>query len=150
MSKLPATSFSLARYLRQQARTQQRLVQSSAFTSSGISVTADGVSTVDGSLVLPAGSIPDGALANAATREVAYLTATGFAPAAAWTISTFGSDPDWSQIARGDTVRVELDTDVYATERPLTFTTRVLGISVHVPDTGQVAVNYSIAAVQDY
>ena len=84
MSKLPATSFSLARYLRQQARTQQRLVQSSAFTNSGISVTADGVSTVDGSLVLPAGSIPDGALANPSTREVAYLTATGFAPTATW------------------------------------------------------------------
>jgi len=68
----------------------------------------------------------------------------------AFTISTFGSDPDWSQIARGDTVRVELDTDVYATERPWIFTSRVLGISVHVPDTGQLAVNYSIAAVQDY
>ena len=67
-----------------------------------------------------------------------------------YTCSTFGSDPDWTQIARGDTVRVELDTDVYATERPLIFTSRVLGISVHVPDTGQVAVNYAIAAVQDY
>jgi hypothetical protein len=67
-----------------------------------------------------------------------------------YTCSTFGSDPDWTQIARGDTVRVELDTDVYATERPWVFTSRVLGISVHVPDTGQVAVNYAIAAVQDY
>jgi len=84
VSKLPATTFSLARYLRQQARTQQRLVQSSAFTSSGLSVSADGVTTVDGSLVLPAGSIPDTALANASVREVAYLTATGFAPAPAW------------------------------------------------------------------
>ena len=68
----------------------------------------------------------------------------------AWTMSTFGSDPDWTGVARGDTVRVELDTDVYATERPLVFTTRVLGISVHVPDTGDEQVNYAIADVRDY
>ena len=101
MSKLPTTSFSLARYLRAQARTQQRLVQASAFTSSGISVTADGVSTVDGSLVLPAGSIPDGALANPSVRAAAYLTATGFAPTAAW-VEVAGVDlicpPDMSRL----------------------------------------------------
>ena len=68
----------------------------------------------------------------------------------AFTLSTFGSDPDWTQIARGDTARVELDTDVYATERPWVFTSRVLGIAVHVPNTGNLEVNYSIAAVQDY
>jgi len=84
VSKLPATSFSLARYLRQQARAQQRLTQRSPFTSSGLSVSADGVTTVDGSLVLPAGSIPDGALVNPSVREAVYLTATNFAPTAAW------------------------------------------------------------------
>ena len=84
MSKLPATTFSLARYLRQQARTQQRLVQASPFTSSGISVTADGVSTVDGSLVLPVGSIPDDSLANPTVLQAVYLTATNFALASAW------------------------------------------------------------------
>jgi len=84
VSKLPATSFSLARYLRQQARTQQRLVQSSAFTNSGISVTADGVTTVDGSLVLPAGSIPDDALANPTVLQAVYVTATNFALSSTW------------------------------------------------------------------
>jgi len=84
MSKLPTTT-SLSRYLRQQARQQQRLTQRSPFTASGLSVSADGVTTVDGSLVLPPGSIPDGALANPSTRELVYLTATNFAPTAAWT-----------------------------------------------------------------
>jgi len=92
VSKLPTTP-SLSRYLRQQARTQQRLVQSSAFTSSGISVTADGESTVDGSLVLPAGSIPDTALANASVRELVYLTATNFAPT-----------PTWAEVAGADLI----------------------------------------------
>lgn len=84
MSKLPATGFSLARYLRQQARTAQRQSQSSSFSSSGLSVTADGVTSVDGSLVLRPGSVPDTALANAAVRELAYLVATNFAPSPAW------------------------------------------------------------------
>jgi len=90
MSKLPTTP-SLSRYLRQQARQQQRLTQRSPFTSSGLSVSADGVTTVDGSLVLPAGSIPDGALVNPSTREAAYLTATNFAPAPAW-VEVAGAD----------------------------------------------------------
>ena len=67
-----------------------------------------------------------------------------------WTFSTFGSDPDWTSIVPGDTARVELDTDVYATERPLIFTSRVLGIAVRVPDTGDVEVNYHLAETRDY
>ena len=67
-----------------------------------------------------------------------------------WTFSAFGSDPDWLSIARGDTVRVELDTDVYATERPLIFTTRVLEIAVRVPDTGPVETNFVCAETRDY
>jgi hypothetical protein len=68
----------------------------------------------------------------------------------AYTLSTFGSDPDWSSIARGDTVRVELDTDCFSTERPLVFTSRVLGIAVRVPDTGNLEVNYHLADTRDY
>jgi len=67
-----------------------------------------------------------------------------------YTLSCFGSDPDWTSIARGDTVRVELDTDVFATERPLVFTSRVLDIAVRVPDTGQIEVNYHLADTRDY
>lgn len=67
-----------------------------------------------------------------------------------YTLSTFGSDPDWTSIARGDTVRVEADTDVYSTERPLVFNTRVLSMSVRVPDNGPEEVNYLVASTRDY
>jgi len=67
-----------------------------------------------------------------------------------WTLSTFESDPDWTQIARGDTVRVEADTDVYASERPLVFTSRVLDMAVKVNDDGPAEVNYHIADTRDY
>jgi len=65
-----------------------------------------------------------------------------------FTLSTFGSDPDWTTIARGDTVRVECSTDVYATEDPLIFESRVLDIGVKVPDQGEVEVNYHVADVR--
>ena len=68
----------------------------------------------------------------------------------AFTLSTFGTNPDWTSIARGDTVRVELDTDVYATsDRPLVFNSRVLEIAVKAGDNGLVEVNYTIANVQE-
>jgi len=76
--------------------------------------------------------------------------AAGAGMTTSYTFSTFGSDPDWTSIARGDTVRAELDTDVYATERPLIFETRVLEIAVKVPDSGEVQVNYVCADVRDY
>ena len=66
----------------------------------------------------------------------------------AHTLSTLDGDPDWTGVARGDTVRVILDTDVYATARPLIFTSRVLDIAVLVPDDGPVRVNYTIAEVR--
>jgi hypothetical protein len=65
-----------------------------------------------------------------------------------FTLSTFGSDPEWTSIARGDTVRVELSTDVYATEDPLIFESRVLDIGVKVPDDAPVEVNYHVADVR--
>ena len=76
--------------------------------------------------------------------------AAGSGMTTSYTLSTFGSDPDWTSIARGDTVRVELDTDCYAAERPLVFTSRVLEIAVKVPDDAPVEVNYHLADVRDY
>ena len=66
-----------------------------------------------------------------------------------YTLSTFEDDPDWTQVARGDTVRVELDTDVYAIERPHVFEARVLDIAVGVKDDGPAVVNWTIASVRD-
>jgi len=66
-----------------------------------------------------------------------------------YAFATFGTDPDWTAIARGSTVRVELDTDCYATERPLIFSTRVLDIAVKVPDVGPTEVTYVTADVRD-
>jgi len=76
--------------------------------------------------------------------------AAGSGMTTVYTLTTFEDDPDWTGVARGDTVRVELDTDVYATERPLVFTSRVLDRAVHVPDDGKVQVNWVLADVRDY
>jgi len=67
-----------------------------------------------------------------------------------YTLTTFEDDPDWTGVARGDTVRVELDTDVFASERPLVFTSRVLDMAVHVPDDGKVQINWTLADTKDY
>ena len=75
--------------------------------------------------------------------------AAGSGMTTSFTLSTFGSDPDWTGVSRGDTVRVELSTDIYATEDPLIFESRVLDIGVKVPDQGEVQVNYTIADVRD-
>jgi len=77
--------------------------------------------------------------------------AAGSGMTTSWTISTFGSNPDWTSVARGDTVRVEADTDVYATsDRPLVFESRVLDIAVKVNDDGPVEVNYLLADTRTY
>ena len=76
--------------------------------------------------------------------------AAGSGMTTAFTLSTFGANPDWTSIARGDTVQVSLDTDVYATsDRPLVFNSRVLDIAVKVPDDSPVEVNYVIADTRD-
>jgi hypothetical protein len=82
MSKLPETGPSLLRHLRQQQRQMVRQVNSSSYNRSGTSVTAEGVTEVDGTLnvvgnlnvsgpavitgtlSLPAGIIDNAALAN--------------------------------------------------------------------------------------
>jgi hypothetical protein len=74
--------------------------------------------------------------------------AAGSGMTTSYTLSCFGSDPEWTSIARGDTVRVAIESDVYASENPLVFETRVLDMSVHVPDDGEVQVNYHVADVR--
>jgi len=76
--------------------------------------------------------------------------AAGSGMTTVYTLTTFEDDPDWTGVARGDTVRVELDTDVYASERPLVFTSRVLDMAVHVPDDGKVQVNWTLADVKEF
>jgi len=75
--------------------------------------------------------------------------AAGSGMTTVYTLTTFEDDPDWTSVARGDTVRVELDTDTFATERPLVFTSRVLDMAVHVPDDGKVQVNWTLADVRE-
>lgn len=53
-----------------------------------------------------------------------------------YTLATFDGDPDWTQIARGSTMRAILDTDIYAGSRPLTIESRVLNTTVNVDDDG--------------
>ena len=74
--------------------------------------------------------------------------AAGSGMTTSFTLSCFGSDPDWVGIARGDTVRVEIDSDCYSGERPLIFNTRVLDMAVKVPDDAPVEVNYHVADVR--
>ena len=74
--------------------------------------------------------------------------AAGSGMTTSFTLSCFGSDPDWTSIARGDTVRVAIESDVYASENPLVFETRVLDMAVKVPDDGNVEVNYHCADVR--
>lgn len=65
-----------------------------------------------------------------------------------WTLSTFDNSPDWTQVQRGDVVRVILDTDVYAGERPLVLDTRLLKLAVSVQDDGPAQVNWSVASTR--
>jgi len=76
--------------------------------------------------------------------------AAGSGMTTVFTLTTFEDDPDWTGVARGDTVRVELDTDVFASERPLVFTSRVLDMAVHVPDDGRVQCNWTLADTKEF
>lgn len=62
--------------------------------------------------------------------------------------TTFGHDPDWTQVQRGDAVRVELDTDVHG-PRPYVLESRVLGLDVAPSDEGgHEQVTFTVAGVQ--
>ena len=51
-------------------------------------------------------------------------------------VVTRGSRPDWRQITRGSLMKLIADTDVYAGARPLTVSTRLLNMTIAVPDDG--------------
>jgi hypothetical protein len=55
--------------------------------------------------------------------------------ATGYNLVTLDGDPDWTDIERGSTMRVVLDTDLYGV-RPYTFETRLLNLTVDVPDDG--------------
>ena len=73
--------------------------------------------------------------------------AEGFATG--YSLVTLDGEPDWTQIPRGSTVTVSLDTDIYAGPRPLEFTTCVLSTTVRVPDNGRAQVQWDTAVVQE-
>jgi hypothetical protein len=61
---------------------------------------------------------------------------------------TLDGAPDWTQVPRGSTMQVILDTDVYAGNRPQEFESRVLSMRVDVPDDGgEAQVQWDIAEV---
>lgn len=66
-----------------------------------------------------------------------------------YTLTTWDGEPDWTQVQRGDTVRVILDTDAYGAERPVEFMARVLGIAVQVQDSGPAQVNWTLSTTME-
>jgi murein DD-endopeptidase MepM/ murein hydrolase activator NlpD len=76
----------------------------------------------------------------------ADLAATAGIPTGYSLVSLDGS-PDWTQIPRGSSVRVVLDTDVYGEQRPLVFESRLQDLVVRVPDTGAAQVEWRVATV---
>ena len=55
--------------------------------------------------------------------------------ATGYSLVTLDGDPDWTDIGRGSTMRVILDTDLYGA-RPYQFEARMLNLTVDVPDEG--------------
>lgn len=66
-----------------------------------------------------------------------------------YSLVTLDGEPDWTQCPRGSSVMVSLDTDIYAGPRPLEFTTRLLNLTVRVPDSGAAQVQWDTAEVQE-
>lgn len=65
-----------------------------------------------------------------------------------YSLVTRGSAPNWREVPRGSMLSVELDTDVYASARPLKITSRLLNMTVAVPDDGgQEQVRWDIGQV---
>lgn len=51
-------------------------------------------------------------------------------------VVTLGSRPDWRTVSRGSLITAIADTDVYAGPRPLKLTTRLLNMTIAVPNDG--------------
>lgn len=66
-----------------------------------------------------------------------------------YSLSTFDGDPDWTMVPRGSTMRVILDTDVYAIDRPYSFESRLLDLTVDVDDNGPAQVSWALAEVME-
>ena len=70
-----------------------------------------------------------------------------------YSLVSLDGDPDWTQVPRGSTVQVILDTDVYGSERPVGgsngFTSRLLKLTVNVDDAGPAQVQWDTATVLD-
>lgn len=66
-----------------------------------------------------------------------------------YSLVTLDDDPDWTQCPRGSSVIVSLDTDIYAGPRPLEFASRLLNLTVRVPDSGAAQVQWDAATVQE-
>ena len=65
-------------------------------------------------------------------------------------LTSLDGDPDWTQVPRGSTMQVKLDTDVYAGPRPYTFTSRLLNTTVAVDDTtGRTQVTWELAETME-
>lgn len=62
---------------------------------------------------------------------------------------TLDDDPDWTQCPRGSSVTASIDSDVYAGPRPLEFVTRLLNLTVRVPDAGAAQIQWDTATVQE-
>lgn len=91
----------------------------------------------------------DTSIAATLQRHANADLAAGKGFATGYSLTTRDGDPDWTQVPRGSTVQVSLDTDIYAGPRPLEFTTRVLNTTVRVPDSGDAEVKWDVATVQE-
>ena len=92
------------------------------------------------------GSVSDpGTLQRLARADLASMSGI----ATRYSLTTFDGDPDWTQVPRGSTMRVILDTDVYAVDRPYTFESRLLNLSVDVADDGPAQIGWSLAETME-
>ena len=66
-----------------------------------------------------------------------------------YSLVTLDGDPDWTQVPRGSSVAVSLDTDVYGGARPVEFTSRLLDLTVRVPDDGPAQIEWGVAEVME-
>lgn len=68
-----------------------------------------------------------------------------------YSLVTLDGEPDWTQVPRGSSVQVVLDTDVYGDQRPVGgpdgFVTRVLDTVVRVPVSGPAQVEWKTPTV---
>lgn len=94
-------------------------------------------------------SYTDASLANTLQRHANADLQAAKGMTTSYSFATRGDTPEWTSIARGDTVRVELDTDVYGGSSPLVFQTRVLDMKVTVPSEGHAFVDYLCSDVRE-